>query len=141
LFWLDAHWSGGETFGEEDECPLLDEIAVIDGDGPSHIILIDDARMFLAPPDLPHEAESWPTIDEVCHALTARRTAFVSIFEDVIIRVPPEMRSSVTAYCRGIGASKIDTGSTVGLPARNLLHRMWRASRRASQGVSPSPRP
>lgn len=29
LFWLDAHWSGGETYGEKDECPLLDELRVV----------------------------------------------------------------------------------------------------------------
>jgi hypothetical protein len=29
LFWLDAHWSGGDTYGEEDECPLLQELVII----------------------------------------------------------------------------------------------------------------
>ncbi|MGC9123827.1 MAG: hypothetical protein ACP5IB_07170 [Thermoplasmata archaeon] len=29
LFWLDAHWSGGETYGENDECPLIDELNII----------------------------------------------------------------------------------------------------------------
>ena len=29
LFWLDAHWSGGDTYGEEDECPLIDELRII----------------------------------------------------------------------------------------------------------------
>ncbi|GLI54160.1 hypothetical protein [Thermodesulfovibrio yellowstonii] len=29
LFWLDAHWSGGETYGEEDECPLIEELNII----------------------------------------------------------------------------------------------------------------
>ena len=26
LFWLDSHWCGGSTYGEEDQCPLLAEI-------------------------------------------------------------------------------------------------------------------
>jgi len=30
-FWLDAHWSGGETYGEQDECPLLEELKIILG--------------------------------------------------------------------------------------------------------------
>jgi hypothetical protein len=31
IFWLDAHWSGGETAGIESECPLLDELNAILG--------------------------------------------------------------------------------------------------------------
>src|SRR3954467_7553063 len=23
IFWLDSHWSGGETYGADDECPLM----------------------------------------------------------------------------------------------------------------------
>ncbi|MEC8556251.1 MAG: hypothetical protein VXZ82_14675 [Planctomycetota bacterium] len=26
LFWLDGHWSGGDTAGEEQECPIMDEL-------------------------------------------------------------------------------------------------------------------
>jgi hypothetical protein len=29
IFWLDAHWSGGQTYGESDECPVLDENVII----------------------------------------------------------------------------------------------------------------
>jgi len=29
VFWLDGHWSGGDTAGESDECPLLDELACL----------------------------------------------------------------------------------------------------------------
>ena len=52
LFWLDAHWSGPGTAGESYECPLLDEIAVVDGQAREHIILIDDARLFIIRPPL-----------------------------------------------------------------------------------------
>ena len=50
IFWLDAHWSGGPTYGQGDECPLLDELSIIINDSRPHVILIDDARLFTAPP-------------------------------------------------------------------------------------------
>jgi len=56
LFWLDAHWSGGLTYGQKEECPLLDEIRILNFSAPDNIfILIDDARLFLEPPPLPHQ--------------------------------------------------------------------------------------
>src|SRR5882724_7917824 len=53
LFWLDAHWSGLDTVGREAECPLLAEIAVINAASPVHTVLVDDARLFSAPPPRP----------------------------------------------------------------------------------------
>ena len=51
LFWLDSHWSGGDTYGEQDECPLLQELNIIfSSTMKNYAILIDDARLFLAPP-------------------------------------------------------------------------------------------
>ncbi|MCH7812850.1 MAG: hypothetical protein IID40_02395, partial [Planctomycetes bacterium] len=54
VFWLDAHWSGGDTYGEGDECPLLAELEIILGCRMGHLILIDDARLFTAAPPPPH---------------------------------------------------------------------------------------
>jgi hypothetical protein len=65
MFWLDAHWSGGQTYGEEDECPLLEELAIINASPYDHIILIDDARLFLSPPPAPHRIEHWSDISAV----------------------------------------------------------------------------
>lgn len=51
LFWLDAHYSGGETYGKNDECPLVKELEIIFSKKlKNFVILIDDARLFLAPP-------------------------------------------------------------------------------------------
>jgi len=48
-FWLDGHYSGGDTFLAEEECPVLKELEIIE----RHItefqkisILIDDVRVF-----------------------------------------------------------------------------------------------
>lgn len=87
LFWLDAHWSGGMTYGEEDECPLLDELgAIFSADLTNFAIMIDDARLFLAPPPLPHNYLNWPTIKDIC--LTVPEGFDIIVFEDVIYVVP-----------------------------------------------------
>lgn len=105
IFWLDAHWSGGATYGERDECPLIEEIAVIQRAGREHVILIDDARLFVAPPPLPHNADAWPNIAEIVKALDGvgdgRR--YHVIFEDVIISVPATARNVVIDYVRSVG--------------------------------------
>ena len=101
LFWLDAHWSGGPTWGDHDECPLLEEIAAIHTSPHPHYILVDDARLFLAPPRAPHKAEQWPTIDRVCDALRAGPHRYhIVVFEDVIVAVPESARQTLVDYCR-----------------------------------------
>ncbi len=101
IFWLDSHWSGGNTYGENDECPLIDEIQVINASPCTHFAFIDDARMFTAPPPAPHRPEAWPTIDTVLTELKASQHAYyIVIFEDVIIAVPETARPTVVEYCQ-----------------------------------------
>ena len=90
LFWLDAHWSGGETYGEQDECPLLKELDIIfNSPMKNFAILIDDARLFLAPPPLPHLVENWPSIKQIAGIVP---TSFdMLVHEDVIYIVPAEI--------------------------------------------------
>ena len=67
LWYLDGHWSGfGKKLGKE--CPVVDEIALI-RHRPNDVILIDDARLFIAPPGPPHDPAQWPTFNEVVEAL------------------------------------------------------------------------
>src|SRR3990167_2644183 len=47
LFWLDAHYSGGQTSMAEKKCPILDELNEIKKHFIKvHTILIDDVRLF-----------------------------------------------------------------------------------------------
>lgn len=82
LFWLDAHWSGGDTYGENDECPLIKELEIIFEYSKNYIILIDDARLFLAPPPHPHKIEFWPSLKDIVKILPDNKDLI--IFEDVI---------------------------------------------------------
>jgi hypothetical protein len=102
VFWLDGHWSGGQTAGEDDECPLLGELACLSG-RLEDIILIDDARLFLSAPPPPHKPSQWPTISEVIAALPlSGRRHFVQVVDDVIFAVPgeDELRDCLTGYAR-----------------------------------------
>lgn len=101
MFWLDAHWCGGETAGEASECPLLAEIAAIGAARlPQTIVLIDDARLFLEPPPAPHRWEQWPGIAAVVDALQRCGDLYIAVREDVIVAVPSEARGDLVAFWR-----------------------------------------
>lgn len=88
LFWLDGHWSGGVTAGEQEECPLIEELLAIRhrrGD----VIMIDDARLFLAAPPLPFDADQWPNVFDLALALGDQLGAYsIEIFHDIIFMTP-----------------------------------------------------
>jgi hypothetical protein len=86
LFWLDAHWSGGETYGEKDECPLIEELKIIFSHPKKYTILIDDARLFLAPPPLPHNYKNWPSLTDIMRVLPSDWEMIEH--EDVIYLLP-----------------------------------------------------
>ena len=98
LFWLDAHWSGLDTAGMAAECPLLDELQVINTSAASHIVLVDDARLFAAPPPRPHRAEQWPDLTAVVNALAAGGRRYVALSDDVLIAVPAAEREFLSSF-------------------------------------------
>jgi len=112
LFWLDAHWSGGATAGQQAECPLLQELAVLAAARlPEPFILIDDARLFLEPPPPPHQREHWPDFSQVTAALGACGEPFISVVDDVIVAVPQRARADLVALGRqAAGAPRHSAG-------------------------------
>ena len=92
LFWLDAHWSGLDTAGREAECPLLDEVSVVNSSTATHAILVDDARLFCAPPPRPHRAEQWPGLAATVSALSDGGRRQVVLLDDVFVAVPADFR-------------------------------------------------
>ena len=126
LFWLDAHWMPG-AWGAEGECPVLEEIGIIRGADEAHLILIDDARLFLAPPPPPHNAAHWPDIHAVFHALN-KGTRYTVVRDDVIISVPDSARSTLHEYCRD--AALTDLQPPTSLPQTGSLGRLKRFVRK-----------
>ncbi len=110
LFWLDAHWCGTDqtvTAGELDQCPLLRELAVIARSPHEHVILVDDARYFLAPPPSPNRLEQWPDAGATVAALKdGREDRFVCVIDDVFIRVPATMKAELQAHIDRITAHR-----------------------------------
>ena len=94
LFWLDAHWSGGQTYGESDECPLLEELGIIFTNKKHCAILIDDARLFLSPPPRPHVAMNWPSIRDIANVTP--KNYELTIYEDVVYIYPMEIKLAFT---------------------------------------------
>lgn len=118
IFWLDSHWSGGNTYGKDDECPLLDELRAIGESGHSHFILIDDARLFTSPPPLPHAIDQWPSITEVLGALkTGGKEGYTVVVNDVIISVPEFAREFFAGLCQEINTKAWQENSAAMLKA------------------------
>lgn len=53
IFWLDGHYSGGITARGNMDCPIWEELKAILSTGTEHIILIDDARLYIGERDYP----------------------------------------------------------------------------------------
>jgi hypothetical protein len=77
IFWLDGHYSGGETAMGHKECPIWGELnAIFKNNKFDHIILIDDARCFIGKND-------YPTIEEVKKFMNDKKYE-IKIINDVI---------------------------------------------------------
>lgn len=96
LFWLDAHYSGGDTYGVDDECPLIEELTIIFQQADNCIILVDDARLFLSPPPLPHQWQNWPSIFDISKIIP--KGWQVIVFEDVIYIYPEDFDNGIRQY-------------------------------------------
>lgn len=90
VFWLDAHFSGGETARNDDGVTTAingETLALINHHVRNHVILIDDARHFGAPTH-----SHYPTIDamKALARMYFRRSTF-SVQNDIIRIVPAEL--------------------------------------------------
>ncbi|HZZ95336.1 MAG TPA: glycosyltransferase [Usitatibacter sp.] len=105
VFFLDAHWCvATHTAGKHSQCPLLEELDAIGRLGPQSVVLIDDARLFLAPPPEPHDVTHWPSFDEIVrrlHVLSEQHE--IMVVNDVIAFYPPAAREAIHSYAREHG--------------------------------------
>jgi hypothetical protein len=88
LFWLDAHYSYGDTAKAEIETPIEKELqSILNHAIPGHVILVDDARCF----DGSHD---YPTLGEVESLVHEAKNSYTFFVENDIIRIfPKETRS------------------------------------------------
>lgn len=114
LFWLDAHWSGGVTYGVDDECPLLEEIAILNNTSFAKALMIDDARLFNLPPPQPHRLEQWPSLDQVIAALNQDESkCYTVLSDDCFISIPYDYRPQIAAYFQDQVTTKLKQEVTV----------------------------
>ncbi len=122
IFWLDAHWSGGDTYGVNDECPLIEELHIINSSKINHVILIDDARMFVKPPKPPHKAEQWANISQIITELNMIGDRYCFIADDVIGAVPNAALPNIIPYFQAVA----DFEATLQPPKLTFLGRVKR---------------
>jgi hypothetical protein len=80
LLWLDGHYSGGLTARGKTESPVFKELdAVFANNKLNHVILIDDARLFIGQRD-------YPTIEELTDYVKSKNPEYnVKTETDIII--------------------------------------------------------
>src|SRR5205807_3205600 len=94
LYWLDGHWSGGKTAGENRQCPLVDELLATSPGTHGDWYLIDDARLFAGRLDSELDPAQWPTLEQIRATVeTARPNYEMAVREDLdLIVVRPRSR-------------------------------------------------
>ncbi|HOX07106.1 MAG TPA: hypothetical protein PK280_11950 [Planctomycetota bacterium] len=130
LFWLDAHWCGENSCGSDRQCPLLDELAAVADSPHGHFIMIDDARLFMAPPPHPNKAEQWPSLADVLGKLQAYHARYAIIFDDVIVAVPSFASGSFRAHCQDLVTAKWRSGGPVHPTCTKKHPRLLRMARK-----------
>lgn len=81
IFWLDGHYSSGDTARGDKDCPIYEELDAIfaAGNRHAHVLLIDDARCFVGEGD-------YPTIAALTHYIQAKDSRYRVDVKDDIIR-------------------------------------------------------
>ncbi len=100
VFWLDAHHCSLNTAGKGSRAPVLEEINAIGLSAYDNFILIDDARLFLAPPPDPHLLDEYPDIYTLLEQLNRHKKHYILIYDDVIICVPESARKIISGFCK-----------------------------------------
>ena len=87
LFWLDGHYSGGQTARAEQDTPVARELeAILKNIRQPFVVLIDDARLFVG-------QDGYPTLEEVGRMVAASRPDYSVAAESDIIRISPKMHA------------------------------------------------
>ena len=105
LYFLDAHWcEANNAAGKTSQCPLLEEIRAIGSLNEESVIIIDDARLFVATPLQPHDITQWPDFDDVLtslHSISANHKLMV--LNDSIVFYPGSLTHEIVKVASEIG--------------------------------------
>jgi hypothetical protein len=83
LFWLDAHYSAGETARGSKDTPIYEELHyILDAQERGHVIIIDDAHCF-------GTDSAYPSIEELIHFIKTKRPDVSIVIQDNSIRIVP----------------------------------------------------
>ena len=100
LFWLDSHWCDAQaTEGITSQCTLLDELRAIETINKDSVVLIDDARLFLSPPGVPHDYRQWPDLKEIIGLLFEKSSCHeLMVLNDIIIYYPEQIKEQIQQF-------------------------------------------
>jgi uncharacterized protein YoxC len=107
LYWLDAHWCDASSVNSSvHQCPLLRELRAMGQLNPHSAVIIDDARLFLAPPLAPHSVADWPTWSQISKEIETNSgfTHEVIVVNDCIVIYPKSMQRAMIDYGQRHGA-------------------------------------
>lgn len=80
IFWLDGHYSAGETAKGEKECPIFEELdCILINNQFKHVLLVDDARCFNGQGD-------YPTIENLTAYIKSKNNRYELEVKNDIIR-------------------------------------------------------
>lgn len=79
VFWLDGHYSYGDTAKSEKKTPILEEIKSVLETNLNHLILIDDARLFIGRHNYPSLIRFASFVKKV------NKSYKISVSKDIII--------------------------------------------------------
>jgi len=83
IFWLDGHYSAGETAKGDKECPIYEEVdAIFKHSNLNHVLLVDDARLFVGVND-------YPAIEDLTNYIKSKNASYGVEVKDDIIRYTP----------------------------------------------------
>lgn len=78
LFWLDGHYSGGDTGKGELDTPVSAElVAILNSPVKGHVVLIDDARCF-------DGTQGYPHLDRLLETVRRKNTYHIEVSTDII---------------------------------------------------------
>ena len=81
IFWLDGHYSAGNTAMGDVLCPVNNELkAILRNNHLSHVVLIDDARNF-------NGSETYPSIEEIKSFVQSTGRKFSMLVDEDVIQI------------------------------------------------------